>query len=228
MTTTTRAPRWRHITFTGPMIAAILDGRKTQTRRLLRRQPMEGHVPKLVNGEWWPHYMTPVGEMVWVADGPLRCPQGVPGDRLWVKEAWACGWLDDGEMAEAVASGEGSPIFYRADWPDTAVQPSLAETWRNPRFMPRALSRISLEVEDVRAQRLLDISSADAIAEGIEVVFDGRIDATYYRCGDVAALSPQEAYAQVWDRINASKGKHATWASDPGWVWATTFRRIEP
>ena len=135
----------RPILCSAPDVMAILDGRKTQTRRIMKPQP----------NRTWPDEVTPhwsVGgnRTLPGASNPLRCPYGVPGDRLWVREAWRLpdgapkGWVD-----------------YRAD--DTRD----GFKWKPSIHMPRWASRITLEVTDVRVERLQDISEADAMAEGV-------------------------------------------------------------
>jgi len=141
----------------------------------------------------------------------------VPGDRLWVREAWS-------KADPCLLGGRPQPvIFYRAN----NNRPLWAEArWRSPYHMFRRDSRITLELTDVRVQRLQEISEEDAIAEGVigtehdlATCADGSTDSHFEQ---VLMLSPREAYAALWDSIN---GKRAPWASNP-WVWALTFRGI--
>lgn len=200
----------RPILFSAPMVRAILDGRKTQTRRVMKVQP--GDVLWRSNGRDW----------LWLDndDGPLtepapciRCPYGVPGDRLWVRETWA----KPGEV--------GDSIEYRADNDDP-----LAGRWRPSIHMPRWASRITLEVTGVRVERLQDISEDDARAEGIrEVTKDGVVKKyCVYDLGDHSSTPWDQmprravaAYAALWNDIN---GKGA-FLSNP-WVWVVEFRRL--
>jgi len=133
----------RPILFSGEMVRAILAGRKTQTRRVLRYQPLDILPMKIPDA--WVTLDTREPE----AHGKMiRCRHGVPGDRLWVRETFRIGDMDS--------------IFYRADedWNNEDV-------WRPSIFMPRWASRITLEVTRVRVEHLNDISEADVYAEGM-------------------------------------------------------------
>lgn len=209
----------RPILFSAPMVRAILAGAKTQTRRLVRDVP-DGVI------EVVPSLLANRGDLFDFRrnlDNPvaMRCPHGAPGDRLWVKETWRTSLCCDDRAPstmEVPGGGYGWPIWYVADGGEV--------TWRGakaggPGFttpgktrvsihMPRWASRITLEITDVRAQRLQDISDADARAEGVATPADawpGR---------------PVYDFSQLWDSIN---GERAAWASNP-WVWAITFKRV--
>ena len=152
-------PRLRPILFSAPMVLALLAGRKTQTRRI-RKTPRE---PSLRS--------TRASREAW---DPNRCPYGVPGDRLWVKETWAP-HADEEETfrnVEAAHRGVGGisepghvrpALFYRADGGDPYVA-----RWRPSIHMPRWASRLTLEVTEVRVQRLQEISDLDVLAEGVD------------------------------------------------------------
>ena len=187
------------------MVRAILSGQKTQTRRVIRNCPTPWKSHDLECGaaesDWWP---APLQDGGWAfcsghhADVPIgRCPYGSPGDRLWVREAWA----DDGRR-----------FRYRAV-PELPLWPG---PWCPSIHMPRRASRITLEVTEVRVERLQDISPADATAEGVvELSGAQRPDHAY----DVSSF-----FEPAWDAIN---GKRAgcSWADNP-WVWAVTFKRV--
>jgi hypothetical protein len=140
----------RPIIFSAPMIRPLLDGHKTQTRRITKRQD-DIHVD---------------GRGGWIYPGLL--PYAL-GDRLWVKEAWKSESVYD-DLVPSQMGGE-EPLIYSAD---NAVQrwgwkPDALSRWgryRHARFMPRWASRLTLTVTDVRVQRLQDISRGDAMAEG--------------------------------------------------------------
>ena len=154
----------RPILFSGPMVRAILDGRKTQTRRVVKPQPVgrqrviEGlaHVTRGMNpaddGAVW--Y---VGDCI-SSGVEIRCPFGSPGDRLWVKETWCRGRAFVFYRADC---GGDPPSEYTDDW-----NAPLVDRWRPSIHMPRSASRLTLEVVSVRVERLADISEADAKAEG--------------------------------------------------------------
>lgn len=190
------------IRFSGPMVKAILDGSKTQTRRVVK-QDRDG----LLDCK-----PTPAWDAFWQC---VACPYGKPGDRLWVRETFG---IDD----------EDGSVLYFAD-PDTAQNAEHARICedRYPRrrpsiHMPRWASRILLEITDVRVERVQDISEADAQAEGIEYSerFAGYCIgmAEHYHSHD-----PRLSYASLWESINGPD----SWAANP-WVWVVEFRRIEP
>lgn len=172
----------RGIIFTGESVRAILAGRKIQTRRVIK-------------DDWW-RCLDPDDEED-RAKAVAQCQYGALGDRLWVKEVWAVPGTarrsDDPVHA-------GMNVVYRAK----------AYSWRSPIHMPRWASRITLEVTEVRVQRLQDISEEDAQAEGFPIPGQlmTRLSVGYFR--------------HAWDAIN---GKRAPWASNP-WVFAVTFRRL--
>jgi hypothetical protein len=166
------------ILFSAPMIRALLDGRKTQTRRVLKH-------PKGIDINIAPTVQT--DDATWIAfdhpkGGPLTCIKWpyAPGDRLWVKEAWNCfAFSQDGEEASptqtipsAAEYRECKEDAYRFDIQaiyresDRARKWFSDQQWRSPIHMPRWASRLTLTVTDVRVQRLQDISEADAMAEG--------------------------------------------------------------
>ncbi|MDW3683355.1 hypothetical protein RA280_16700 [Cupriavidus sp. CV2] len=201
----------RPILFSGAMVRAILDGRKTQTRRVVKPQPEVSEQGNLM-GEW---LQRPLSGLLLprLQDITMHCPYGQPGGRLWVRETWAQPTtLDPG------------PTFYRADYPDSVLgkyenlPPADAITWKPSIHMPRALSRILLEVTAVRVERLNDCSEADALAEGIDPksLFNWRPD-------ESKSANPQvQRYAELWEDINGA----GAWDANP-WVWVVEFRRIE-
>ncbi|WP_175946727.1 hypothetical protein [Burkholderia pyrrocinia] len=166
----------RPILFSGPMVRAILDGRKTQTRRVVKLP----HMNSL--GEWEPTTIggenggrTAAGETVPLQGGIwhtrtgdcLMCPHGQPGDRLWVRETWQHSNHPFGPYESDCV------VFYRADYLNDPLGPDLERSadgirreWRPSIHMPRGAGRITLEITGVRVERLQSISEADAIAEG--------------------------------------------------------------
>ncbi|HLF10636.1 MAG TPA: hypothetical protein VJA26_05430 [Gammaproteobacteria bacterium] len=184
----------RPIIFSGDMVKAILADQKSQTRRVVKPQPKGDVEPcNLPTGFW------AIGDN----DYAERCPYGVPGDTLWVREAWAD--AGDGKWPE-MFEGHLWPK-YRATEPDAPVK-----RWRPSIHMPRWASRISLRVTGVRVERLNEISPADCIAEGI----------TQPRYGDGRYCSWVDPYRDLWDSLN---GKRAPWSSNP-LVWCIAFERI--
>ncbi len=210
----------RPIPFSGPMVRALLDGSKTQTRRLVNPQPHERHwlAPAwgcspdgVAFGE--PYLWRECGADY--PDGPedeRRCPYGVPGDRLWVKEAIRGVGLEAecARMVEYVADGT---IHGDAEWVwQREMLPSI--------FMPRGLSRLTLTITDVRVERLRAISVEDARAEGISEYGHEFRDEKWFPGDDMYRNSSSpENYARLWDAINS---KRAPWSSNP-WVWVVAF-----
>lgn len=130
-----------------------------------------------------------------------NCPYGQPGERLWVRETWMY--------------GQGSTPIYRADTPKAPE----GQVWRPSIFMPRAASRILLEVVSVRVERLQDISNTDASNEGVRYSTEhmGHWSGT----GDKWFMSAQDAYRNLWESINGA----GSWDANP-WVWAVEFKKV--
>ncbi len=245
----------RPILFSGPMVRAILDGRKTVTRRVVKPQPPSdcqvwaGWILDSTSGD-------DVGKASWHDQvGPLaykthrvRCPYGQLGDHLWVREAWS--------YYRPFASDRTNKILYRADLDNCGQCPVQLDNdvvlvdprdgWKPSIHMPRWASRISLEVTEIRVQRLQDITEDEAIREGAVWHDFGR------ECGHFGAwqgvgdckgeFHPQRngwtmeppaasagnclpsarmAFANLINKINGPE----TWASNP-WVFVISFRRM--
>ena len=199
----------RPILFSGAMVRAILDGTKTQTRRGWKMpRGLTWYVSGSMRGEETGDICDPASNW-WGHVEEIRCPYGEVGDRLYVRETWAQPtMLDPG------------PTFYRADYPDNVLgkyenlPPAEAITWKPSIHMPRALSRIALELTGVRAERLKDCSEEDALAEGV----------TLEPCHPRRAeRMGRDAYQKLWDSINGA----GAWEANP-WVWVVEFRRVQP
>ena len=182
--------------FTGPMVRAILDGRKTQTRRVVKPQPVDGDEITSAYRDW---------QMGRLRDSenafrPIKCPHPI-GSRIWVKETFRV-------LYDPATCLEGAlDIDYRADGKQRLMDKIGKSKWKSPRFMPRWASRTTLEVIGVNVERLQDISEKDAYDEGI---------------GHLPGISGKELYGQLWDSIN---GKKHPWVVNP-WVWVYTFRKL--
>ena len=191
----------RPILFSASMVRAILDGRKTQTRRIVKPQPDIVADGGLVVG-----VSTPEDQKYGRLGKALPCPYGKPGERLWVRESWA--WYG----CEYIPSD----VVYRAD---TESLPGEYGRWRPSIHMPRWASRITLEITEVRVERLHDISDDDIKAEGI---FDDPAVVSGEREGSILTLAGKRiAFEDLWESINGPD----SWDENP-WVWVVGFRRV--
>lgn len=210
--------RERPILFSASMVRAILTGTKTQTRRVVKPQPVENYsvhgAVRETRGWAWP--MRDGQCLSCPSDVMLAlCPYGQPGDWLWVRESFSGPRYQDKHPPRDWHSTD--EIHYWADGCPTCGD------WTRTRpgmFMPRWASRITLEVTGVRVERLQDISEADALAEGI-----GRYDnGTFGLDNPAACMGPTAsvAYMRLWEHIHGS----GSWDENP-WLWAITFERIK-
>lgn len=185
--------RERPILFSGEMVRAMLAGHKTQTRRALKTQPLDV-VPFEGDeaGRKWVSLMQRDPNH----GGVFKCRYGVPGGQLWVRETW--------RQTE-------SHIEYRADMNNDGPADGSADLesirWRPSIYMPRALSRITLMITDLRVERVQDISDYDCHCEGVTLTTN---DGENYR----------DDYKSLWDSINAKRGYG--WDANP-WVWVISF-----
>jgi hypothetical protein len=206
----------RPMLFSAPMVRALLDGSKTQTRRVMKNQPNEDWVPESyveLHGynkfeELDPNKVIGWGPVDYTGENGYKCQHGQPGSQLWVREAW-----------RTVAEANSTPpreltsahrIWYEADQPQ---QPGAGKL-RPSMFMPRWASRLTLEITDIRVERLQDISEADAIAEGVQCSALEKIQA---RHGEWA----KRAYRLLWEQINGA----GSWSDNP-WVWVYTVKKV--
>jgi hypothetical protein len=213
---TTTAIKERPILFSGEMVRAILDGRKTQTRRIVKPLPEHGLISCHYNKTGWANMTEPNEHGIQGCKcDDVRCPFGFPGERLWVRESF---------VIESFGAGVAQ-IRYKADnargdnrgvscrkLPDrVGGVPSI--------HMPRYCSRITLEITDVRVERLMEISEQDAMSEGAPPSHPS-IDAVSRQFGyqDFS----RSYFAQLWESINGPE----SWSENP-WVWVVEFRKIE-
>lgn len=227
--------RERPIIFSAPMVRAILEGRKTQTRRVvatdLRPQSedtmMRGFPPN-------PQRVRMLGDYA-KCDAPpgspsvsyrVPCPYGVPGDRLWVRETslpdfpkefsfydWT--WA---EVPEEYRKPEH--VLYAATWTGHGIK------WNPSIHMPRWASRITLEIVSVRVERVQDIRGRDCVAEGVTLRRWERNEEPLIDPGvESETRELRAAYARLWDSINGKKAGHG-WDDNP-FVWVIEFKRVE-
>jgi len=218
------------ILFSGEMVRAILEGRKTQTRRPMAPQPPEGH--------WWAETEAEqrLAAEYYPSTHGRGCPYGIPGDHLWVRETFILEETDevptDGhpyrEMEEPGEFGRLLVPHYRATEPEPHIVPlGLSDDyddrtrWCPSIHMPRWASRITLEVADVRVERVQDITDDDAWEEG----------AWWWRHDDAAGPPFYvrkgyniECFSELWDTIYAKRG--LGWDAN-SWVWVVEFRHTE-
>jgi len=183
------------------MVRALLNGSKTQTRRVVKSRPdrILGKRCMLL-----PHELA--GEVNKGEYG--NCPYGQPGDHLWVRETHLNWWKKD------PANPEGEGLFsHVAAYAADGYELMPDERWIPSIHMLRQASRITLEITRVRIEKLHAINEVDAIAEG----------ASWAACGSPQEGSHKAGYAQLWEKINGPD----SWAANP-WVWVIEFKRVQP
>jgi hypothetical protein len=195
------------IIFSTDMVRAILDGRKTQTRRVIKPQPTDcGLVWRTACG----------GDFAaWEDDGVTldegcqrKCPYGQPGDLLWVRETWAK------NEVYPIRDREAGDYIYKADLAKDG-RTKYAATWKPSIHMPKWAARLFLEITDIRVERVQDISEEDAEKEGAEEMFVNPLNLGDKRKSFIFG------FTCLWDSINAKRGY--SWDNNP-WVWVIGFR----
>lgn len=237
----------KSIIFNGEMVRAILDGRKAQTRRVVKGNPLA----LLLNGD----RETMTYEDCYGDSRPIEelCPYGQKGDCLWVRETWVKifnTWPIE-ENNFHIEYKADSNAKYPGEWPAEEGGDPECPKWRPSIHMPRWASRITLEIVDIRVERLQDISEKDAKAEGVAPLFDEKTQrerpecrSDYYlnylwhgnfACGLGNKKSDawpyqysgyekaRDSFSSLWEMIHGP----GSWKSNP-WVWAIEFKRIKP
>lgn len=211
----------RPILFSGPMVRAILEGRKTVTRREMKVQPHEGAsvtVERFNTTVTDRHGNQDAGPEVfgaWWTDGQcsLICPYGQPGERLWVRESFT-DLRGTGIEHRPDPAGPLQRYAFAADSPPGSysddARKDFGVKWKPSIHMPRAACRILLEITAVRVERLQDISTEQIIAEGLS---------TTLREHD-AEVDLRKQWRELWELTGGD------WESNP-WVWVVEFKRIE-
>ncbi len=227
----------RPIIFSTEMVKAILDNRKTQTRRVIKPQPdysilkngvtLEPHKcpvlgPVHLGHREWGLYGSPY-KPTDVSCFAYNCPYGKVGDRLWVRETWA-------NLPEL--SPEKTIVYKATDWKGWLEYETETIKWKPSIHMFRRDSRIDLEITDTRVERVQDISRDDCIAEGVPQTYGefkglapewtskDKNDASYFYDNRTS----RENFYLLWDSINAKRGYG--WKTNP-YVWCITFKRVE-
>jgi len=225
-------PKERPILFSTPMVKALLEGRKTQTRRIVKTQP--GAEVVTIDEEDGGYWLGDTAAGIDNGDASAwqgRCPYGKPGDLLWVRETWRPvmeGWASYVEFA----AGGGDLEKVNRDQLATLKRLALrfpgankerrSEAWHPSIHMPRWASRITLMVADIRVERLQVISEYDAKAEGVPARPVSTAEPEHVVALACAGRPHAAVYALLWDAINGA----GSWKSNP-WVWVVTFERLE-
>lgn len=237
-------PQSRPILFSAPMVRAILEGRKTQTRRAINPQPEYwvggcGRLPykstskkPSKNGTVWQ------GEDGYCYE-PIKCLYGQVGTHLWVRETfYAYGyWLEIGKRNNGKPKYQFTDVTRERgyDYKYDELKPDFVRTgfnemgWykRPSLFMPREASRITLEITGIRVERLHDMTEQDCINEGIEVVggidFDADTRTLYrnYEAENSYFADPHFSFYSLWDKINGEN----SWIENP-WIWVIEFKNV--
>ncbi len=240
------------IIFNGEMVRAILDGRKTQTRRVIKPQPVwEEEQPNSLQAAGWKWKIKKVGLSAWPdIDDFLRelvqyCPYGRVGDRLWVRETWAVGTCADRlkpcELDLPTWLKDNGGLWYKVGLAEPKTPISTRGRWRSGRFMMKGATRIWLEITRIRVERLQkslgDEYSWDVFREGIcqicehkgvEYDSDPEGGPPEY-CGGHNGVgcfeNPVELFSSLWDSLNAKRGY--SWETNP-YVWVIEFKQEMP
>lgn len=246
-------PQERPIIFSADMVNAIQRGEKTQTRRVILPQPIR------VSDDWdedaepgdrvlyrgWPHDLRESTGRNKRATGELtpvrvRCPYGKPGDILYVKEAWSVIWTKhepcEGEtiwdVPHRIEYKADTGAKYPGDWPYDCGDDPECPKWKSGRFMAKRAARIWLEVTDIRAQRVQEISHEDAEAEGVGSWWDSllgmagierrrKIESKWGVVG--RSHTSIHLFQMLWDSINLKRG--FGWCTNPH-VWVLSFKMV--
>ncbi len=195
--------RERPIIFSAESVKAILEGRKTQSRRVTKPQPLDSYLPdsdilkalKRIPQKTLRLRDKDNPEFIHVIP---KCPYGQVGDRLWVRETWV----------QCSYPSPSQEIHYKA-----SHNKALSEKWHSPIFMPRWASRVTLEITGIRVERVQEITEEDARDEGVKPFMIDAFHATYLR-----------PFELTWDSLNAKRG--FGWESNP-FVWVIGFKTID-
>lgn len=210
------AVKERPILMSAEMVRAILDGRKGQTRRVVKPQPPKETQLFVAVRDWFEaaDIDQELGFDFPTSQHQYHCPYGVPGGRLWVRETW-CEFVERHRTKRNIRE-----FAYRANCHEDGercrqdyIDAGYPYQWKPSIHMPRIASRLLLELTNVRVERLQDISDEDAAAEGVDAMPSAP-----------AALTHRTSFAKLWDTLN--KSPDYSWESNP-WVWVLDFKRVE-
>ncbi|PBP44229.1 hypothetical protein [Pseudomonas syringae] len=237
----------RPILFSAPMVRAILDGRKTVTRRAVKanKAHADGFMMLDHGSGWWPY--NAFGDFSSDHEGmeyPIACPYGKPGDRLWVRETWSdvnlqgapgIAYRADGDVRDLMEDASfldedgafnyddpRSEPYQFACWSEDLLGGKEGR-WRPSIHIPRWASRILLEITAVRVERLQDISEDQARAEGVRLYTDHAELGEWWHVDGIETYSadPRKSFELLWTCVGGD------WNANP-WVWAVEFKRVTP
>lgn len=188
----------RPILFSTPMVQAILEGRKTQTRRIVKPQPIVG-LENIKDDIFFDTHTSGIEQKV------FKCPYGKIGDVLWVRETFL---ENDGEY------------YFKASMDDSDNK-YLSGSWKPSIHMPKIAARIYLKITNVRVEKLQDISEQDSVNEGVE---ESSIDKGWYKnyVNNLLTKNAIRSFFSLWESINGNKS-----LDNNPWVWLIEFERIE-
>lgn len=249
MKTTTQIKE-RPILFSTPMVQAILDGRKTMTRRVIKPQfEFDVNSQTIEKSNQWKKYDWVVKHQVvfepgnerYEVDTLLKCPYGKPGDIIWCRELfyayghWQTNGTENGRQKwkfnDQTALGNWMYFDDFSEKLAMATRPNEGWYKRPSLFMPKYACRIFLEITDVRVERLKDLSEEDAVAEGVnplwmsnsQLLTDGQLYQNYHQKGFFnEGMTAYGSFQTLWDKINGLD----SWKSNP-WVWVVSFKKID-
>lgn len=225
------------IIFSEPMVRAILEGRKTQTRRVMKPQPpswlSDGQEPWNIDGDIW-GFASKGLPRVCRSENTICCPHPV-GSRIWVRETWRP-WNDEAALWSCVqyradmamikpkglSESDGWKFEQECEATITDQIDGNGSPWKPSIFMPRWASRIMLEVTAVKVERVASISEQDALAEGVQ---PGFYDGAHWEESDDPNCPAAPAFERLWDSLYATR-PGCSFEANP-YVWAYTFRRIK-
>lgn len=198
------------ILFSTPMVKAILDGRKTQTRRVIKIDDAPENWKISIAGT----------SIVRTEPYDVKLPRYAAGDILWVRETWAQTWTPDSNDIGFVYKADGKPAAFPY-WGN--VKQCKDEVWIPSIFMPKEAARIFLRVKNVRVERVQEITENDAKNEGVKDPYDYQ-EPSYYDQPHVRGMEiNKSAFAGLWDSLKAKRGYG--WEANP-WVWVYGFEEI--
>jgi hypothetical protein len=232
------AVKERPYTFSAEMVRSILEGRKTQFCRALEPQPGPDVVEYVRHGDEWLARINTVDEegvqtVSTMGNVSLRlsCPYGLPGDRLWVREPWR---VEKFGYDSRSGIYQNQRIRYEADDLDEKLLHPPASrfgvVWRWPSHMPRAASRLTLEITGVTVTRVWGISEEDALAEGMTPEIDVRLRREYPDLTPSEGFDPSRTFWLYWESLNAKARRHTKtrleWRLNP-WIYAIKFAVVD-